>query len=273
MVDTDDTSSQVGQILEVLDRIKRQAPSSLKKVRMARLDAIRYVAKSRGIRTRSVRDKLWRKLELKMGSFDRMVLGWLTSDSQTLRKVILKHAARGYLDVDRRTTNGFFSDSQRAKEDAAEYQMDIDQRDEESELDDEAVRAMYDRRFKKKKYDVPDKFGRRTVRIGRSLWRAAVLSNFGQKCCICHIDVRELLDAAHIKSWSKAPKSRLDPRNGLCLCALHHRAFDKRFIRIRKGIIHVSDQFRKPPNVVQRELLAKYHRRKAVRPRVWRVGW
>jgi len=35
-----------------------------------------------------------------------------------------------------------------------------------------------------------------------------------------------LLQAAHIVRWSESPRNRANPRNGLCLNPLHHRAFD-----------------------------------------------
>ncbi|UAJ09559.1 HNH endonuclease [Glacieibacterium megasporae] len=67
----------------------------------------------------------------------------------------------------------------------------------------------------------------RTVkeRTGQSKFRSDVLSKQGAKCAVCDFCVPEGLDAAHV-----APKSALgsnDPRNGLVLCALHHRLFDR----------------------------------------------
>lgn len=38
-----------------------------------------------------------------------------------------------------------------------------------------------------------------------------------------------VLQACHIKEWSACPENsseRLDPRNGLCMNALYHKAFD-----------------------------------------------
>ena len=46
-----------------------------------------------------------------------------------------------------------------------------------------------------------------------------------------------LLIASHIVPWSKDKQNRLNPRNGLCLSALHDRAFDK-------GLITLSDDFK-----------------------------
>ncbi len=61
-------------------------------------------------------------------------------------------------------------------------------------------------------------------RTGQSRFRTDVISKQGAKCAVCNFGVPEGLDAAHL-----APKSALgsnDPRNGLILCALHHRLFD-----------------------------------------------
>lgn len=46
-----------------------------------------------------------------------------------------------------------------------------------------------------------------------------------------------LLIASHIVPWSKDKANRLNPSNGLCLSAIHDRAFDK-------GLITLSDDFR-----------------------------
>jgi predicted restriction endonuclease len=41
-----------------------------------------------------------------------------------------------------------------------------------------------------------------------------------------------LLTASHIVPWSLDPSNRLNPKNGLCLSALHDRAFDAGIISI-----------------------------------------
>ena len=42
----------------------------------------------------------------------------------------------------------------------------------------------------------------------------------------------KLLIASHIVPWSKDKANRLNPSNGLCLSAIHDRAFDKGFITL-----------------------------------------
>lgn len=76
-------------------------------------------------------------------------------------------------------------------------------------------------------------------RIGQSFFRAAVLSSYENRCCITGINVSSFLIASHIKPWAKSDskRERTNPTNGLCLNALHDRAFDQ-------GFITLDDQYR-----------------------------
>lgn len=47
----------------------------------------------------------------------------------------------------------------------------------------------------------------------------------GWRCAVCNIELKCLLDAAHIRGV--ADKGSDDPRNGLILCKNHHAAFDQ----------------------------------------------
>ncbi len=69
-----------------------------------------------------------------------------------------------------------------------------------------------------------------TFRKRAPAFRKNVLRAYGYKCAICEFDLRldainACLDAAHIK-W-KQYGGPCDTNNGICLCSLHHRAFDK----------------------------------------------
>lgn len=66
-------------------------------------------------------------------------------------------------------------------------------------------------------------------RINQSFFRASVLSAYDNRCCITGIAIPKLLVASHIKPWSVCSdgNERTDTQNGLCLNALHDRAFDK----------------------------------------------
>lgn len=70
------------------------------------------------------------------------------------------------------------------------------------------------------------------VRINQNFFRQTVLSANNYSCCITGINVPQLLIASHIIPWSKRKETRLNPRNGLCLNALHDKAFDNGFITI-----------------------------------------
>jgi hypothetical protein len=75
------------------------------------------------------------------------------------------------------------------------------------------------------------------MRRGQQFFRETILNSYGNRCCITAIPVRELLIASHILPWSKFPKERLNPQNGLCLSTLHDAAFDS-------GLITFDNKFR-----------------------------
>jgi len=64
------------------------------------------------------------------------------------------------------------------------------------------------------------------ARRGQQFFRLVVLNAYNIRCCISGINVPSLLVASHIKPWGGFPDDRLNPRNGLCLSALHDAAFD-----------------------------------------------
>jgi len=68
------------------------------------------------------------------------------------------------------------------------------------------------------------------VRRGQEFFRNTVLNNFGGKCGISQINLRDLLVASHILPWSKYPTERITLKNGLCLSRLHDAAFDRGYI-------------------------------------------
>lgn len=73
-------------------------------------------------------------------------------------------------------------------------------------------------------------------RIGQKFFRTAVLAAYEMRCCITSISIGELLVASHIKPWkfSDIKTERTNPSNGLCLNALHDKAFDQGLISINK---------------------------------------
>lgn len=98
--------------------------------------------------------------------------------------------------------------------------------------------------FKKEEYVInPEEFVGDTKlvlikqRIKQHFFRRAVLSSYGSKCCMSGLTDERLLIASHIVPWSSDKANRLNPSNGLCLSAIHDRAFDK-------GLISLTDDAR-----------------------------
>lgn len=70
------------------------------------------------------------------------------------------------------------------------------------------------------------------ARIGQNFFRKSVLASYENICCMSGVSIPELLIASHIIPWSKAKDNRLNPSNGLCLSAIHDKAFDKGFLTV-----------------------------------------
>ena len=70
------------------------------------------------------------------------------------------------------------------------------------------------------------------TRVNQCIFRKIILATYNSTCCVTGINNQDLLVASHITPWSKDEKNRLNPTNGLCLNALHDRAFDKGLISI-----------------------------------------
>lgn len=70
------------------------------------------------------------------------------------------------------------------------------------------------------------------VRINQAFFRKTVLASYDNRCCITGIFIPELLIASHIVPWKSDEDNRTNPCNGLCLNALHDRAFDRGFMTI-----------------------------------------
>lgn len=90
---------------------------------------------------------------------------------------------------------------------------------------------------------IPDDFTGETrrafaeQRIKQDFFRRAVLASYRGRCCMSGLSEPRLLIASHIVPWSKDKANRLNPSNGLCLSAIHDRAFDK-------GLITLSDDWK-----------------------------
>lgn len=67
-------------------------------------------------------------------------------------------------------------------------------------------------------------------RQGQALFRKTILTSYNSRCALTDVDDRRLLIASHIIGWADRPETRMNPHNGICLNALHDRAFDKHLI-------------------------------------------
>lgn len=64
-------------------------------------------------------------------------------------------------------------------------------------------------------------------RVKQAFFRRSVLSSYGDKCCISGVSDKRFLIASHIVAWREDASIRLHPGNGLCLSAIHDKAFDQ----------------------------------------------
>src|SRR4051812_26031744 len=75
------------------------------------------------------------------------------------------------------------------------------------------------------------------IRVNQHFFRSTVLAAYNFRCCVTGIAVEPLLVASHIVAWSLDTKNRMNPQNGLCLNALHDRAFDR-------GLMTITPEFK-----------------------------
>ncbi|MNZ21586.1 hypothetical protein D3C78_386620 [compost metagenome] len=93
-------------------------------------------------------------------------------------------------------------------------------------------------------------------RIKQQFFRRAVLGSYRGRCCMSGLSEPRLLLASHIVPWSADQANRLNPANGLCLSALHDRAFDQGLITLEDDFtITLSEQLRQRDEPFVREVL------------------
>jgi hypothetical protein len=70
------------------------------------------------------------------------------------------------------------------------------------------------------------------LRVNQARFRKAVLASYNATCCISGLKHPKLVIASHIVPWSEDKQNRLNPQNGLCLSALHDRAYDQGLLTV-----------------------------------------
>ena len=74
------------------------------------------------------------------------------------------------------------------------------------------------------------------LRLHQPVFRTRVISAYGTSCAMCRLRHSELLDAAHILADTHPRGTAVVP-NGLALCSIHHRAFDRNVLGIRPDLV------------------------------------
>ena len=117
------------------------------------------------------------------------------------------------------------------------------------------------RKIKSKNFSVEDHFSTSKIRSGQQAFANIVKKNYNNRCAICNISTKVFLEASHIVSWKFDKNIRLDPSNAICLCKLHHVAFDSGYLTIDDSYqILISDNVQNDPSL--EDILKKYHRTK-----------
>jgi putative restriction endonuclease len=97
------------------------------------------------------------------------------------------------------------------------------------------------------------------VRINQTFFRAAVLSAYESTCCISGLNVPSLLIASHIVPWACDATCRTNPRNGLCLSAIHDRAYDCGLITVTPDhTLRVSARLKNKPTPSLHAMLLRF---------------
>jgi putative restriction endonuclease len=107
------------------------------------------------------------------------------------------------------------------------------------------------------------------TRVNQAFFRAAVLAAYSSSCCVTGCSVTEFLNASHIVPWAVDIKNRTNPRNGLCLNAIHDRAFDCGLLTVTPDLhVNISPKAKKKSSDIgTRDLLVRYEGASITPPR------
>jgi len=96
-------------------------------------------------------------------------------------------------------------------------------------------------------------------RVNQGFFRKSVLSAYDSTCCVTGLNEPSFLVASHIVPWAENAGIRLNIRNGLCLNALHDRAFDGGFMTLDdQYTVQYSPAVRGMESDAARDLLLRY---------------
>jgi len=109
------------------------------------------------------------------------------------------------------------------------------------------------------------------ARVNQRFFRDTILASYDEACAVCALPLPALLVASHIVPWSIDPTYRLHPRNGLCLCGTHDRAYECGILRVGPDYridIVVPDSLRAGSAV--QSWLVRFEGEQIRSPRRWR---
>ena len=90
----------------------------------------------------------------------------------------------------------------------------------------------YDAQIAEGDFFIDDELVLLKTRSWQRAWSDRVKNNYGYTCAMCDIDTPDFLIGSHIVPVGKDKENRMNPSNGLCLCVLHDKAFDKGYITV-----------------------------------------
>lgn len=98
--------------------------------------------------------------------------------------------------------------------------------------------------------DIEESVERTRSYVGRwnrdQTFRQRILERYANRCAICRCEAEEILEAAHIQGFALTGNN--DVENGICLCANHHKMFDRDLIKINfenRELYEVNDIVKK----------------------------
>jgi putative restriction endonuclease len=103
-------------------------------------------------------------------------------------------------------------------------------------------------------------------RLYQARFRNAVLRAYRDRCAVCGLRIRPLLDAAHVVP-DRDPQPEISVPQGLTLCATHYRAFDAHILRYDSDYrIHVVLPGRLTPGEGEEAMLLAFEGKKLELP-------
>lgn len=80
-------------------------------------------------------------------------------------------------------------------------------------------------------------------KMGFIFFRKVVLSSYNNTCCISGVRNPLLVEACHITEWDDDENKIVNPRNGLCLNYLMHKAYDRKLVSVSPDYkINISEK-------------------------------